>query len=82
MSSYKKTAKTVGILILFSTAAYMIGGGLLASVLNHSGFLADLYPNRMKVMAGVILEFMTAAAVVGVPWSVFPVLKQQLWNPY
>ncbi|SMO45758.1 DUF4386 domain-containing protein [Melghirimyces algeriensis] len=76
MNSNRKIAITVGLLILTSTATFMIGSGLLGSVLNSPHFLDHLDPNKSKVIGGVFFELMTAVIVVGIAWSIFPILKQ------
>lgn len=76
MNSNKKTARIVGVLFLVATAAFMIGDGVLQSVLNHPEFLANLYPDRTKVIAGIFFELINSAAVVGIALLMFPILKQ------
>ncbi|TFE22718.1 DUF4386 domain-containing protein [Cohnella luojiensis] len=76
MNANKKTARIVGALFLIATAAFMIGSGLLESVLNNPDYLNNLYPNRMKVIAGMFFELINSAAVVGIAMLMFPILKQ------
>lgn len=75
MKSNKGTARVVGVLFLLATAAFMAGSGLIDSVLNQPTFLTDLYPDRMKVIAGLFLELINSAAVVGIAILMFPILK-------
>ncbi|WP_029192502.1 DUF4386 domain-containing protein [Paenibacillus harenae] len=76
MTSNKGTARMVGVLFLIATAAFMAGSGLIDSVLNQPAFLSRLYPDRMKVIAGLFLELINSAAVVGIAMLMFPILKQ------
>lgn len=71
----KSTAKIIGVLFLVSTVAYLTGSGLVDAVLNEPAFLSQLYPDRMKVLVGLFLKFINAAAVIGIAVLLFPILK-------
>lgn len=71
-----KFARMAGVLFLVSTAAYLIGNGLMDPVLNHPGFLARMYPDRTNVISGSLLELINAIAVVGIAVLLFPILKK------
>lgn len=71
----KGTARIIGVLFLVSTAAYLTGSGLVDAALNDSAYLSQLHPGRMKVFAGLFLEFINAAAVVGIAVLLFPILQ-------
>jgi len=76
VNTNRMTARIVGILFLFATVTYMIGSGLLDSVLNAPDYLMNLYPNKTQVITGVLLEFIDAAAVVGIGLLLYPILKK------
>ena len=76
MNKNKKTAISVGALMLLATVTYMAGSGLLQSILNLPDYLINIYPNRTQVILGVLLEFVDAAAVVGIGILMFPILKK------
>jgi hypothetical protein len=76
MTSNKKTAKMVGALMLIATITYMLGSGLLDSILNASDYLLSISSNSAQVVIGVLLQFMDAAAVVGIGVLMFPILKK------
>jgi hypothetical protein len=76
MKSNKKTARIVGVLFLIATVTFMIGSGLLESVLNNPEFLNNVYPNRTKLIIGMFFELMNSAAVVGIAILIFPIIKQ------
>lgn len=76
MNHYKITARLVGVLILLATATYMLGSGLLDSVRNAPDYLLQIYPNRNQVTLGVLIQFVTAAANVGIGVLMFPILKK------
>lgn len=71
-----KIARVAGALFLVATGAYMIGNGLLDSVLNRPDFLANLYPDRTNVISGLFLELINAMAVMGIAMLLYPILKQ------
>ncbi|WP_054023883.1 DUF4386 domain-containing protein [Bacillus sp. FJAT-28004] len=77
MISNKKTAVIVGVLFFIATVAYMVGNGLVESVLNKQEYLNHLYPDRSKVIIGMFLELINSAAVVSIAMLMFPILKKQ-----
>ena len=76
MSTHKQTARVVGSLILLATVTYMLGNGLLNSILHAPDYLRDVYPGRGQVISGVLLEFVDAAAVAVIGIMLFPVLRK------
>ena len=76
MKTHKKTARMVGASILIATVTYMLGDGLLKSVLNAPEYLLQVYPNRMQVVIGVLLQYSDAAAVAAIGILLFPILRK------
>ncbi|KRE48916.1 DUF4386 domain-containing protein [Paenibacillus sp. Soil724D2] len=76
MISNKKTARIVGVLFLAATAAYILGNGLIESILKDPDYLIHVYPNKTKVVIGMLLELMNSAAAVGIAITLFPILKK------
>ncbi|WP_244937229.1 DUF4386 domain-containing protein [Paenibacillus alginolyticus] len=76
MNSNKKTARIAGVLFLAATAAYILGNGLIESILNVPDYLLHVYPNKTKVIVGMLLELINSAAVVGIAITLFPILKK------
>jgi len=72
----KKTARIVGALFIFATITYMIGNGLIGSIVDASDYLINVYPNRAQVITGILLELINSAAVVGIAVMLFPILKK------
>ena len=70
--STRRTAIAVGALILTATVSYLAGSALIDSALDATG--SD--PNATQVRVGVFLEFVNAAAVVGVGVLLFPILRR------
>jgi hypothetical protein len=63
-------------LILTATATYAFGTGLIGSILDAPDYLADVYPNRIQMIIGVLLQFVNCAAVVGIGVLLFPILRR------
>jgi hypothetical protein len=62
--------------ILTVTATYALGTGLIGSILDAPDYLPDVYPNRIQVIIGVLLQFVNCAAVVGIGVVLFPILRK------
>ncbi len=72
----RKTARIVGGLILTATATYMLGSGLLESILDAPDYLLHVQLNSAQVVTGVLLEFVDAAAVAAIGIMLFPILRK------
>lgn len=72
----KITARMVGALFITATITYMIGSGLIGSIVDASDYLMFVYPNRTQVITGMLLELINSAAVVGIAVMLFPILKK------
>lgn len=72
----KATARAVGMLFLLATATYIIGNGLLESILTMPNYLSQVYPHSVQVVAGALLQFVDTVAVVGIGVLMFPILKR------
>ncbi|MHC4252231.1 MAG: DUF4386 domain-containing protein [Planctomycetota bacterium] len=75
MGATRKTAVAVGILFLIATFSYMIGNGLLGSLLDGPDLLVRVSGKSTQVALGVLLELTTGAAVFGIGVLTFPVLR-------
>jgi Domain of unknown function (DUF4386) len=73
---YKWTARIVGMLILTATATYALGTGLIGSIVGAPDYLAGIYPNRIQMVIGVLLQFVNCATVVGIGVVLFPILRR------
>ena len=74
MASNRKSAIAVGVLFFIATAAYLTGSGLITSALNAPDSISNL--NDDQIRTGVLLEFINAAAVVGIAALLFPILRK------
>ena len=74
-STNLKTARIVGLLILTATVAYMTGSGFVDAILNAPDYLLHVHPDRIQLIIGVLIQFVTTANVsIGV--VLFPILKK------
>jgi hypothetical protein len=76
MNSNRKTATIVGALFLTVMVTWFIGSELIESILNAPDYLINVYPNRIRVIIGVLFELIEVAAVAGIAVMMFPILKK------
>jgi len=75
MDSTRKTAIIVGILFLIATVIIIIGGIFSLSIYEPD-YLTAVSANENQVILGALLEIIAAAAIVGIPIAMFPILKK------
>jgi hypothetical protein len=68
-ASYRKTAVFVGVLFLLATATFAAGSALITSYFAEAGRASTL-------LAGVLLEGISAVAVAGIGVAMWPVLRR------
>jgi len=76
MNSERKTAIIVGILFISATAAALLSGVFLGSIVESADGLAALSANRTPVILAVIFELIIACSVIGTGFMLFPVLRK------
>jgi hypothetical protein len=74
--SNRRAALSAGVLLITATVANVIGTGLSRSLLEAPDYLVGVASHANRVAAGALLEFIAAAASVGVGISLYPVLKK------
>ena len=75
--SVKNTGRIVGILFFVVMLLWYSGYATIGGVIDAPDYLATIYPNKVKVMTGVLYELLEAAAVMGITFLLFPILKRQ-----
>jgi hypothetical protein len=75
MNTYKKTARTAGILFIIATVAALLSTPFLAPV-NASNYLAAVSAQGNQITMGALLAFIAAAASAGIAISLYPVLRK------
>jgi hypothetical protein len=76
MKTHRKTAIIVGVLFIFALVTFLIGQALYEPILSSPDYLDNAYPNRVIVIIGILLEFISALSVVLIPVFLFPILKK------
>jgi hypothetical protein len=76
MNTHRKTAIVVGVLFIMALVLFLIGQALYEPILGSPDYLDNAYPNRVIVIIGILLEFISALAVVLIPVLLFPILKR------
>lgn len=75
MDSNRKTAVIVGILFLIATVVLVVGG-IFSLAIHESDYLTGVAANKNQIILGALLELISAAAIVGIPIAMFPILKK------
>lgn len=69
----RTTEIVIGALILTATTSYLVGSALIDSAVDQES-LSN--PNETQLVTGALLEFVNAAAVVGIGVLLFPILRR------
>lgn len=75
MSSDKKTARILGVLIMLAMASSLMSSTFLESM-RTSGYLASVASNQNQVLIGVLLLLVLTISVVSIPIVMFPIFKR------
>ncbi len=76
MNTYRKTAITVGILLIACTVTSILGPSLVSSILRTPGYLNQLAGNSNQTIIATLLEFIWAATGAGIAIGLYPVLRK------
>lgn len=77
MNSNKKSGQIVGALFLTVMVAWTIGYVLIEPIITAPDFLETIFPNRIQLKIGVLVEFIEVIAVIGIAVMMFPIFKKQ-----
>ncbi len=75
MNTYRKTAIIVGVLFLIALFFNIIASAIYQPILNAPDYIATVYPNKIPVKIGILLDFICAPAMILIPIMLFPLLK-------
>jgi len=73
----RKTAVIIGTLFLISYLGVFAGPALYSPVLDSPAYLANAFPEKTRVITGILIELLNDAAVIGIAVMFFPILKKQ-----
>lgn len=76
MNRDRKTAIVAGILFLAGYVGIFLGSAFYAAVLDAPDYLSNIYPQRSRVILGMLIELINDAAVIGIPIMLFPLFKK------
>ena len=77
MDSNRKTAIIVGVLFLAGYVGVFVGDAISGPVLSAPDYLSNVYPNKIRVIIGMLLEvLLNDVPVVGIGVMLFPILKK------
>jgi hypothetical protein len=74
---YRKTAITVGALLIVATVASILGSlVILSPILNAPDYLVEVAANENQMSLGILLELTNSIAVVLIAVLLFPIIKK------
>jgi len=76
MDSNRKTAIIVGVLFIIATVFLFIGEAFYGPILESPDYLEIAYPNRIRAILGVLMEFACVLAIPLIPIVLYPVLRK------
>ena len=76
MNAARKTAATVGILLIACTATTILSLTLINPILDDPQYLTKVAEKEIQVLMAAILEFVWAATAMGIAIFLYPVLRK------
>lgn len=75
MNTYRKTAVSAAVLFLIALVFNIIASTLYQPILNAPDYIVTVYPNRIPIKIGILLDFICAPAMILIPVILFPLFK-------
>ena len=75
MNSNRKTAIIVGLLFIIATV-FLFAESFYKPILSSPDYLDIIYPNKIIVITGILLESIVIPAIFLIPIFLFPILKK------
>ena len=75
MNTYRKTAISVAVLFLIALIFNIIASTIYQPILNAPDYIVNVYPNKIPVKIGILLDFICAPAMILIPVMLFPLFK-------
>jgi hypothetical protein len=76
MNTYRKNAIIAGILFLVCSAAALLSFPFFGPILEGKDYLSKLFGSENMVITGALIEFIQAAAAIGIAIALYPILKK------
>jgi uncharacterized protein DUF4386 len=75
MTTFRKTSITVAVLFLIALVFNIVASNIYPPILNAPDYLVNVYPKKIQVTIGILLDFICAPAMILIPIMLFPLLK-------
>lgn len=76
MTDERRTAAAVGVLFIIATGAFMTGQTMHGPFLASADVLELAYPNRMRVVVGIVTELVGVLAIPLIALVFYPILRR------
>ncbi|MGD9009863.1 MAG: DUF4386 family protein [Desulfobacteraceae bacterium] len=76
MSTRRASAVIVGVLFIVATVFFMIGQFVHGPIIGSSDYLTNAYPNRLAIIAGVLVEFIGVLSIPLIAAYLLPILRK------
>ena len=76
MNSTRRTAIIVGVLFLAAYVGIFLGSTFYAPILDAPDYLVNVYPNKTRVIIGMLIELINDVAVIGIAVMLYPILRK------
>lgn len=77
MNTNRKTAITVGVLLIAATVLGVLGRSIIQPILDAPDYLTSISANENQVIFGCLLVLLSAFACAGIAIGLYPILKKQ-----
>jgi len=77
MNTNRKTAITVGVLLIAATVLNVLGKSICQPILDSPDYLSSISANENQVILGCLLVLLSAFACAGIAIGLYPILKKQ-----
>ena len=75
--SHKRSAITIAVLFIIATVVFSLAELIYAPILNAPDYLETIYPNRIQVMVGLLIQVGSLVAVPLIAVVFYPILRRQ-----
>ena len=75
MNNYRRTAIIVGVFFIIGTVV-LISSGFFSESIHAPDYLNAVATNQNSIKTAALIELISAAAIVGIPIALYPILKK------
>ena len=66
----------MGVLFLAAYVGIFLGSTFYAPILDAPDYLVNVYPNKTRVIIGMLIELINDVAVIGIAVMLYPILRK------